>query len=705
MLIIAALFAAALQSPATTIHVVVRTAAAPVDGADVVVLGRTYRTGADGAVTIDVAAGTFEVTVAKEDFVPVTTHVTVNAGQTQDVLVDLAPEPSFEERVTVSATRTERRLADEPTRVEVLDKEDLEEEQAQTPGDITMVLNEKAGVRAQTSSPGLGTASVRIQGMRGRYTRVLSDGLPIFGEDVGGIGLLQTPPTDLAQIELIKGVASALYGAGALGGVIDLISKRPGATPERQVLLNRSSHGATDAVLFASEPLTDRWSGSVIVGGHFQELDDVDSDGWADLPHYSRGIVRPRVYWDDHHGDTLFATAGVTWEHRTGGTIDGAVLPTTNAPYVEGLDTARVDGGFVSQTLVAQKYVLTARGSMTTQRQDHRFGEIGERDRTDTFFGEVSIRGQAPRQTWVAGGAFERDTFTPTALEQFAYTYNVPGVFAQDDVDVAPWLVVSASARVDAHDQFGTFVSPRLSALLRGGGWTSRFAAGSGFYAPTPFTDETEAAGLTRLTIPTPLRPERGRSYSWDVGRTIGPVSLNATAFHSVVDDAMVLDRERYVLLNSPAPTTNTGAELFAVYHDDPFSVSGVYTYVHAIEGAGADRGDIPLTPRQSIGVFGVWEKESTGRVALEWYYTGRQRLEDNPYRSTSEPYIVFGGLIERRLRHLRLFLNAENLGNVKQTDWDPLIRPTRAIDGRWTVDAWAPLDGRVVNGGVRIAF
>jgi outer membrane receptor protein involved in Fe transport len=76
--------------------------------------------------------------------------------------------------------------------------------------------------------PSLGAASVRVQSMRGRYTRFLSDGLPLFGEEVGGLGLLQIPPTDLGQVEVIKGVASALYGAGALGGVVDLISRRPG---------------------------------------------------------------------------------------------------------------------------------------------------------------------------------------------------------------------------------------------------------------------------------------------------------------------------------------------------------------------------------------------------------------------------------------------------------------------------------------------
>jgi len=81
------------------------------------------------------------------------------------------------------------------------------------------------------------------------------------------------------------------------------------------------------------------------------------------------------------------------------------------------------------------------------------------------------------------------------------------------------------------------------------------------------------------------------------------------------------------------------------------------------------------------------------------------QRLEDNPYRSVSAGYALFGGLFERRFGRIRLFINAENLGGIRQTTYDPLVRPSQAVDGRWTVDAWAPLDGRVINGGVRFTF
>jgi iron complex outermembrane receptor protein len=114
---------------------------------------------------------------------------------------------------------------------------------------------------------------------------------------------------------------------------------------------------------------------------------------------------------------------------------------------------------------------------------------------------------------------------------------------------------------------------------------------------------------------------------------------------------------------------------------------------------------DIPLTPRHSAGLVGTWERADKGRIGLEVYYTGAQRLDANPFRDESRPYVAFGALIERRVGRCRLFINAENLANVRQTRWDPLIRPTRAPDGRWTVDAWAPLDGRNVNGGVRVKF
>ena len=82
---------------------------------------------------------------------------------------------------------------------------------------------------------------------------------------------------------------------------------------------------------------------------------------------------------------------------------------------------------------------------------------------------------------------------------------------------------------------------------------------------------------------------------------------------------------------------------------------------------------------------------------------TGRQSLADNPFREESRPYLVLGLLGERRFGPVRAFVNLENLLDVRQTRWDPLVLPERSAEGRWTTDVWAPLDGRVINAGVRV--
>jgi iron complex outermembrane receptor protein len=689
-----------------TIRVLVRAAEKPVENAEVVVAGATYRTDASGMTTVTTMPGMVEVTIAKAAFAPVTTSVRVAAGGVQEIVVELQPQPTIEETVTVVAsTRTDKRLEDQPMRVEVLAREEIEEKMLMTPGDIVMMLNEMGGMRVQATSPSLGAASVRIQGMRGRYTRVLSDGLPLFGE-VGGLGLLQIPPMDLGQVEVIKGVASALYGAGAMGGVINLLSRRPAGEPEREFLLNRSTRGATDAVTFVSAPLTRGWSGSLLGGGHWQETTDVNDDAWADLPGYKRAVVRPRLFWDGGHGRTFFATTGFTYEDRDGGTPDGEVLAVTGGPYIEALETRRYDAGAVGQFLVKGRYVVTARAAVARQSHDHQFGDVLERDRHDTAFGETAVRGTAGRQTWVAGVAIERDAYMSRDVPRFDYTFIVPGAFVQHDVTLTPALSLSSSARVDEHSEYGTFFSPRVSALARAGRWTSRLSVGTGFFGSTPITEETEAAGLARLAIKQPLEAERGVSASFDLSHTDGPLSYTATVFASRVNAPMHVERSpSYVLSNLHDPTTNVGLELLGTLRHERVSVTATYTYVRARETVEAIEEDVPLTPRNSAGIVGMWEAENAGRVGIEWYYTGRQSLDENPYRTSSDPYMILGLLAEKQFGRVRFFVNGENLTDVRQTRWDPVLRPTRAVDGRWTVDAWAPLEGRNINGGLRVRF
>jgi iron complex outermembrane receptor protein len=668
--------------------------------------GLALRTGSDGVAVGSLPVGNVEITVTKEGYPPARATLTASAAREWQVTIELQPLPHVEEEITVYATRTDTRLQDSPTRVEVIGREEIEEKMLMTPGDIVMMLNEMGGMRVQATSPSLGAATVRIQGMRGRYTRFLADGLPLFGQQGGGLGLLQIPPMDLGQVEVIKGVSSAMYGAGAMAGVVNLISRRPGDKPVFDSLVNRSSLGATDLSTFLASRLGSQWSASVLGGGHWQERKDRDDDGWADVPRYARGLFRPRLFWEGSGGRTAFLSGGVTVEDREGGTVPGALLAASGEPYIEALDTRRYDLGGSFQAPVMNRYTLTTRFAASSQHHRHRFGENLERDRHIMLFAEVAARGALGRHTWVAGAAVERDEYRPHDVRGFGYRYTTPGVFVQDDIDVTSWLSVSASARADFQNRYGTFLSPRLSALFRWEGWSSRLSAGQGFFAPTPLTEETEAAGLSRLVIPVPLLAERGRSASFDLTRTAGPASLTATLFASSIRNPIDVERSvRYQLVNLPEATRNAGIEFLATWRQAPFSATATYTYVRSREWDSGGRVETPLTPRHSFGIVGMWEKEGAGRVGLECYYTGRQRLEQNPYRAESESYVIVGALAERAVGPVRFFLNAENLTNVRQTRWDPLVRPHRGVDGRWTVDAWAPLDGRVFNGGIRLAF
>ena len=765
---------AGAQSPASaspsdslaTVRVTVVRDTVPVEGAIVRVLGPVphgAQADAAGVAVLRLPAGEQALVTSRIGYRPDTLRLALRTDQDTSVIVRLEEQHAELEAVVVSATRGERRVEDTPLRVEVIDEEEVAEKVAMTPGDIAMMLNETSGLRVQTTNPSLGGANVRIQGLQGRYSLILADGLPLYGGQAGGLGLLQIPPVDLARVEIIKGTASALYGSSALGGVIDLLSRRPTEKRESTLLVNQTSRGGTDGVVFLGGPMIERWGYTLLAGGHRQEQNDLDGDGWTDMPGYRRVVVRPRLYFDDAAGRTAFVTGGVTAEDRDGGTLDGWSLPGGGGAFAEALTTRRADVGGLARWVIADSgapagvralhgAVLTVRGSAVEQRHEHRFGVVRENDRHRTWFGEAALAVPRGRATYIAGAAYQQDSYRNADVPGFDYRYAAPAAFVQMDVDPASWLSLSGSARLDAHSEYGTFVNPRLSVLLRRPGagafadWTSRLSGGTGAFAPTPFTEETEATGLTPLVPLSGLEAERARSASLDVNgpleTSLGRLELNATAFGSrIARPVQVYDASgvtadgarRMALANAPGPTRTWGGELLArLSHElgggdereeaPSLRITGTYTYLRSTEcdpdvglggsvavGESCARREVPLTPRHAVGVVTTVEQEGRSRIGLELYYTGRQTLDDNPYRTESRPYLIVGLMGERafatRAGLARVFLNLENLTNVRQTRFDPLLLPARGQGGRWATDAWTELTGFTMNAGVRLLF
>ena len=619
------------------------------------------------------------------------------------------------EKIIVQATRSGRIADEQPMRVEIINREEIMEKSTMRPGNISMLVAETGGVRVQTTSPALGSANIRLQGLYGRYTQLLADGLPLYGNQAASIGILQIPPTDLGRVEIIKGSASSLYGGSALGGVINLVSRRPGEEFNGETIVNLTTRDAQDVTTYIESPLSTSLKGSLTAGAHHQKSVDIDNDDWIDLAGYERYTVRPRLFWNGDEGESLYFTAGYMTENRRGGTVDGGVVADGDA-FEQTQDSKRFDSGLVFTMPLGDNYTLSTRASAMIQEHNHLFGDVIEDDKHDSYLLESSLSGYTDRSDWVVGLAYLSDIYESDTFPTFDYSYEVPSLFAQVDYEMTSELTTSVSARVDEHSDFGTQVSPRVSLLYRPGDLTIRGSYGKGYYAPTPFVEEIEAAGLSRLAPIQGLVEEQAETASLDFTYTYNNIETSFTLFGSNIENVtelealsseenMMLDRVR--LVNADGESQIRGSEVLVRYYWHDIKLTASYLYLDATEQATADgdRQKISLTPQHSAGFVAMWEEEDEFRVGFEAYYTGPQRVNDNPFIDESDPYWHLGLMGEITVGRASYFINLENLLDIKQTDEHPLLLPARAPSGQWTTDIWSRNDGFIANAGVRVSF
>src|SRR3954469_19225126 len=250
-------------------------AGAPLADAQVRAEGEQATTDAAGLSRLTLPAGRQRITVTRIGFQPASIQVQVSRAREIRVTVTLEPVAVQLDSVTVLSTRIGTNPENSPLKVDVVAQEDISEKSQSSPGSAVNIFREpNALLQVQTTAPSLGGVAVRIQGLRGRYTQILADGLPLYGTESGDLSLVQIPPLDLGRVEIIRGAASALYGGQALGGVINLFSREP--IRRREVLVAQAYRDATDLVGFAAGPLPgtpaeSRWAYSLLAGGHRQQ--------------------------------------------------------------------------------------------------------------------------------------------------------------------------------------------------------------------------------------------------------------------------------------------------------------------------------------------------------------------------------------------------------------------------------------------------
>ena len=423
-----------------------------------------------------------------------------------DFLYEIELEEAHDEleEISVSATRTSRTIADQATRVETIAGEEIEEKISMEPGNISMLLNESPGITVQQTSAVTGASSIQIQGLDGRYTQILKDGFPLFGGFSGGLSLLQVPPLDLKQVEIIKGPSSILYGGDAIAGIINLVSKGPSEESELSLLANATTAGGFDLGGFYTNR-GQRMGGTFLATGNTQRPYDPDDDLFANLPKTSRFTLNPKLFFYPNASTTLSFGISGTVEDRTGGDME--VLKngssSTRTFFEENTSTRvstqfRVDRKIKSalQDILKGEGVLTFKNSVSLFDRKIEVPSYQFEGQQVATYSEASLLVTRTSHQISLGIDLRSDSFKEGLIspdKSRDYTSVSTGVFLQDTWDVNQKLVVEAGTRLDYHTTHGAFLLPKASVLYRATDKLSgRIGGGLGYKAPTVFLEPSE---------------------------------------------------------------------------------------------------------------------------------------------------------------------------------------------------------------------
>ena len=512
----------------------------------------TLRNIPNGKQTIVFAFVGFE-TLEQEFIFPV-------ADSLQNTTVTLSASEEELEDVVVQSTRTSRTIKNTPTRIETIDGEELDEKNNMRPANVSMLLHESTGIQVQQTSATSGNASIRIQGLDGKYTQLLKNSYPTFSNFASGLSILEIPPLDLKQVEIIKGPASTLYGAGAIAGVVNFISKAPNDKAEYNFILNQSNINQTNFGGFAMQR-NKKMGYSILAQYNYQNPYDVDNDGFTELPKSNDFTIHPKLFFYPTEKITLIIGNSFGKSNRTGGDVKViANNADNNHTYFETNNTIRNTTTFDLIQKTKSNEQLIVKSSFSYFNRNIALPNYSFSGRNYNFFSDISYVKNTANQTIIIGGNYIVDQFSekkgPSILNR-DFTTKTGSLFAQHTWDIAEKIKLESGLRTDlihySNNNFSNaefFVLPRISVLYTFNSlWSSRIGAGLGYKTPTIFTEQTESFQYQNVLPLNNISSEKSYGTTADITfkTNLGKkalFSINQMFFYTIINNATVLQQD-----------------------------------------------------------------------------------------------------------------------------------------------------------------
>ena len=651
------------------------------------------------------------IEVSKIDFETAELKLSFPLAENSERVIALKPL-ELGEVIIASTTRISREIDDVPTRIEAISEEEVDEKINMRPANVSMVLHESTGIQVQQTSATSASQSVRIQGLDGRYTQILKDGFPAFGGFSGGLSLLEIPPLDLKQVEIIKGPSATFYGGGAIAGVINFISKVPGEKPVTSLIFNQTSSIGTDFSFFRSENLS-KFGYTFLGATHFQKEYDVDKDDFTELPKNRSFNLNPRLFFKLDENTRFVIGNSLSYQTRKGGDIFAVRgQADTFHQYFEENDSFRNITTFLLERDFSAGKKLTAKQSLAFyNRQISTPGYLFKGNQFNSYT-DISYFQTIGKHALTFGinavyDQFKEDSNSIIKRDETRTTF---GGYVQNNIDISTKLSLEAGFRLDAVKDYGVFALPRVSLLYKfNDNLTSRAGFGFGYKTPSIFTEEAETLLFRNVSpIGNTLKAEKSRGGTFDINykNTIGEkfsYSFNQMFFLTEISDPLVLSQNisgNYVFSNASRPIQSSGFETNLRFSYDFAKLFIGYTYTNAKAKYLTGNQSLTLLPQSKLNSAFILEKHENFKLGWEAYYSSNQFLS-NGFKT--KPFWEIGIFAEKTFGNISIFFNAENVTDTRQSRFGQVVFPPH--QNPTFAEIYTHTEGRVFNGGFKLKF
>lgn len=660
-----------------------------------------------GKVTIEnIPTGKHEVNISFIGFETIDTILDISVNNSSFTFV-MREESEELEEIVIRATRSTRTIKNLPTRVEFIGLEELGEKAIMNSANISLVLRESTGIQIQQTSLNSGNSSIRIQGLDGRYTQLLKDGFPLFGGFSSGLSILQIPPLDLTQFEIIKGSSSTLYGGGAIAGLVNMVSKTPEDEPNLEIMLTQTQARGSTVNTFYSQRIG-KIGYSLYGSGHYQNAYDPDGDDFTNLPETRSFSFNPKLFYYPNDSSQIWIGINGTYDNRLGGDLTKIENGETGIhQFSERNISTRISTQAVYENQLSENSSFQIKNSVSYFDRELNSTDLSFSGEQWNTFSEANFSFGGKNSDWVIGANMYSDKFEEqNSSNPRNQNSTIIGAFGNNTFDFSDELVLESGFRTDYSPNWGIFALPRVSLLWKlSDNVSSRIGGGLGYKIPDIFTEEASRINFQNV-LPIDvdnINAERSLGANFDINYrgTIGEeisFSVNQLFYLTRIENALLLNSlpgGNFRFENATGNVLSKGLEsnIKFTYNDFRWFIN--YAFINATLNYLPGNPQKPLTAKHNAGTVLMYENEKW-RIGYEAYYTGKQFLSDG---SPTNDFVIMGLLVQKHFDWGSPFINFENFTDRRQARFSSEVSPPH--ENPVFNEIYAPTDGFIFSAGV----